>query len=908
MIFQAATKAILVFALLASLAFAQKTPKITPAKDLIGFSIGDDYQMATYTQLELLWKKWVTESDRMKLVEIGKTAEGRPQYMCIISTPENLKKLQQYKETSRKLALAENLTDDQAHDLAQKGKTVIWIDGGLHASETVGSQQLIETVYQLISRTDPETMRLLNDSIVLAVQVNPDGEELIANWYMRESDPTKRSLAMVPFLYQKYVGHDNNRDSYMSNMPETINMNRQLFMEWMPQIVYNHHQTGPAGAVVFVPPFRDPFNYNYDPLVPIGIEQVGTAMHSRLIAEGKGGSAMRSGANYSTWWNGGVRTTPYFHNQIGLLTEIIGNPTPMEVVLVPGKQLPSGDWPLPIAPQKWHYKQSIDYDVELNWAVLDYASRYRETLLFNIYRMGKNSIERGNEDYWTVTPKRVAALSAAAKAKDPKFDPASDGNNASTASPELYEKILHDPTLRDPRGYIITAQQDDFPTAVKFIDSLLKNGITVMKATAPFSVAGKDYPAGSYVVKAAQAFRPFVRDMFEPQDHPNDFRYPGGPPNRPYDITGWTLAMQMGVVFDRIMDGFDGPFKRVTELEAAPQETISGAANPAGYLISHKINNSFIAVNRLLKNNCEVYWLNTKDIWIPASSQSRAILDKAAKELGLPVTAVATKPSGDAFKLKPVRIALVDVYGGDSYVGWTRWLLEQFEFPFEIVYPQALDAGNLTSRFDVIVLQHNVYGEDWRFNRAGDAPDPKKIPEQYHHMLGRITPEKTIPQLKQFVQAGGNLIAVGSSTSLASILGIPVKDHLTEMDKDGKERHLANEKFYIPGSLLKTKINNQDPLAYGMPSEVDMFYDNSPLFRLSPDAATEKTNPVAWFAGTDVLASGWAWGQQYLDGGTAIAEARVGEGEVILLGPDVLFRGQPHSTFKLFFNGLFLHQ
>jgi len=908
-----ASRAILVFALFPALALAQKAPKITPAKDLIGFSIGDDYHMATYTQLELLWKKWVTESDRMKLVDIGKTAEGRPQYMCIISTPENLKKLDQYKEISQKLALAESLTDVQARDLAQKGKAIIWIDGGLHASETVGSQQLIETVYQLITRTDPETMRLLNDSIVLAVQVNPDGQELIANWYMRESDPAKRSLAMVPFLYQKYVGHDNNRDSYMSNMPETINMNRQLFMEWMPQIVYNHHQTGPAGSVVFVPPFRDPFNYNYDPLVPIGIEQVGTAMHSRLIAEGKGGSAMRSGANYSTWWNGGVRTTPYFHNQIGLLTEIIGNPTPMDVVLVPGKQLPTGDWPLPIAPQKWHYRQSIDYEIELNWAVLDYASRYRETLLYNIYRMGKNSIERGSHDDWTVTPKRIAALTAAAKAKDPKFqsDSGAEGNspgglNAATAPAELYEKILHDPALRDPRGYIISAQQDDLPTAVKFIDSLLKNGITVLKATAPFDVAGKHYPGGSYVVKTAQAFRPFVRDMFEPQDHPNDFRYPGGPPNRPYDITGWTLAMQMGVAFDRILDGFDGPFTKVTSLEAAPREAISGPADPAGYLVSHKLNNSFIVVNRLLKTHCEVYWLNkTGAIWIPASTQARTILSQAAKELGVPVTAVSAKPSGEALKLNPVRIGLVDVYGGNSSVGWTRWLLEQFEFPFEIIYPPTLDAGNLANRFDVLILQHNVYGEDWRFFRFNEAPDPKKIPEKYHPMLGRITPEKTVPQLKQFVQAGGSVIALGTSTALAGVLGLPVKDHLTEMDREGKERHLANEKFYIPGSLLRARINNQDPLAYGMPDEVDLFYDNSPLFRLSPDASIEKTNAVAWFSGKEPLVSGWAWGQQYLDGGTAVAEASVGEGKVLLLGPDVVFRGQPHATFKLLFNGLY---
>ena len=412
-------------------AAAQSPRKLTSPKEALGFNLGDDYLVANYTQLEAYWKKLAAESDRMKLVDIGATAEGRRQYMAIITSPENLKNLDHYKDIARSLAHAEGLTDDQAHALAREGKAVVWIDGGLHANETVGSQQLMEMVYQMVSRTDPETMRLLNDEILLYVQANPDGQELVANWYMREEDPAKRSLNGLPRLYHKYIGHDDNRDFYMSNMPETTNMNRQLFIEWFPQIMYNHHQTGPAGAVIFIPPFRDPFNYNFDPLVPLGIEMVGTAMHSRLVAEGKGGSAMRSGANYSTWWNGGLRTITYFHNMIGILTEIIGNPTPMDIPLVPEKQLPQGDWPLPIAPQRWHYRQSIDYEISNNRAMLDYASRYRETLLFNIYRMGMNSIEKGSQDNWTITPKRIEALRAAVAAK--------------STSP--YETVLHDPKI-----------------------------------------------------------------------------------------------------------------------------------------------------------------------------------------------------------------------------------------------------------------------------------------------------------------------------------------------------------------------------------------------------------------------------------------------------------------------------
>jgi zinc carboxypeptidase len=274
-------------------------PITTPQQEF-GASIGDDYFLATYTQLEEYWKKLDRQSDRMQLVDIGRTEEGRVQWMAIISAPENLKQLDRYKDISRRLSLAEGLTDDQARALAVEGKAVVWIDGGIHANEVLGAQQLIETVYQLVSRSDAETLRFLRDVIVLAVHANPDGHELVANWYMREREPTMRSLAGLPRAYQKYVGHDNNRDFFLSSQAETINMNRILYKEWFPQIVYDHHQTGPPGTVMFAPPFRDPFNYVFDPLIPSSIDLIGAAMHARFALEGKPGVTMRKGSNYST--------------------------------------------------------------------------------------------------------------------------------------------------------------------------------------------------------------------------------------------------------------------------------------------------------------------------------------------------------------------------------------------------------------------------------------------------------------------------------------------------------------------------------------------------------------------------------------------------------------------------------
>ncbi len=907
-------------------------PSITPPKDIIGFNIGDDYHMASYTQISTMMKKWESESDRLKVVSIGTTEEGRTQYMGIVTSPENHAKLDYYQSISRKLSLAEGLTDEQAAAMAEEGKAVVWIDGGLHATETVNAQSLAEMIYQMVSLDDRETHRFLNDVILLMPIPNPDGVELVANWYMREEDPEKRSLSFLPVLYHKYIGHDNNRDSIMNNMKETINQNRVLFIEWNPQIMHNVHQTGPLGQVIFIPPFRDPFNYNFDPLIPIGIERVGAAMHARLVSKGMGGSAMRSNAPYSTWWNGGMRTAVYFHNQIGLLTEVIGNPTPGPVPLVPDKHLPNSEAPLAIKPQMWHYRQSIDYMIEVERAVLDYASRNREQLLWDIYNMGKRSIEKGSSDSWTITPHRIAKLKEEGarlleelekQGKETMSEEVAmrvrwRGGRNPTVPSELYEEVIENPADRDARGYIISKDQADFPTAVKFVNVLLKQGIFVDKATADFTVAGKTYPAGSYVVKADQAFRPAIRDMFELQDHPLDIEYPGGPPVRPYDIAGWTPVVQMGVDFDKVYEGFEGPFERIGfEMLKPTPATVSGPANAAGYLVSHKINDAVVLTNRLLKAGADVYWLKeertidgvalgTGTLWIPATATSTPIVKTAAVDLGVAAYGVAEAPAGEAMKLKPIRIGLVDLYGGSMPSGWIRWMFEQYEFPFEVIFPQVLDAGNLKAAFDVIVVPSSTYsdGSRGRFRRQ---PEPDSIPEEYRSMLGQLTQSESIPPLKTFVAEGGTLLAIGSSATIGEAMGLPVTDYLTEWTPEGERVHLDSKKFYVPGSILRAKFDNTQPLAYGMPKDGFVFFDSSPVFRRKDDEAI-KADKVAWFDGTDLLYSGWALGQHYLDGGEIATSAKMGEGDLVLLSIEATFRATPHGTFKLFFNGLYQGQ
>ncbi|MCC6242642.1 MAG: peptidase [Gemmatimonadaceae bacterium] len=920
-LFRAARRAVttLVLAAVVLPASLHGQSRITTPKEAFGANFGDDYFLANFTQISAYWRTLASQSDRIKIVEIGKTAEGRPHLMAIVTSPENHRNLARLKEISSTLAHAEGLTDDQAHALAKEGRTVVWIDGGLHATETLGAQQLGETVYQMVSRNDDETLRLLNDCGMLFVHANPDGNELVANWYLRNSVPAQRSIANLPRLYQKYIGHDNNRDFFASTQPETENMNRVMFREWYPQLLYNHHQSGPAGTVVYSPPLRDPYNFNLHPALILGLQSLGAAMHTRLVVENKPGATMRSGGPYDGWWNGGLRNTATFHNTIAVLTEMIGSPTPMRIPFVANRQVPGGDIAMPIAPQEWRFRQSIDYSVSLNRAVLDYASRLRENTLFNFYAMGKSSIERGGRDTWTANPRRISevtgqpiftsggAVTAGAGAAGRGAAP---GNDA-----DLWSRIRA-PELRDPRGFIVPASQRDFPTAVKFINALLETGITVQRATREFSAGGKTYPAGSYVVPAAQAFRPHVLDMFEPQRHPDVFPFPGSAPTPPYDNAGWTLAFQMGVEFDRILEAFSGPFESVTAWNAAPPAGALRNANGAsGFVISNAHNDAFRAVNQLVSSGHQVFRLSTPlragdqtfsagSFYVPARGTARARLTTITQSLGINADGMRAGMPKDARPLRAVRTGLWDVYGGSMPSGWTRWILEQFEFPFTRVFAPTLDAGNLNASYDVLVFPTGaIPGE--RGGRGGGAGGlaeamPANLPAEFAGQPGRITPDRTIPQLRAFVENGGTIIAIGSSAAnLAAAFKLPIENKLVENGTP-----LPRTKFYVPGSLLTAAVDTTHAFAQGLNARVDMFFDDSPVFSLTAAATAAGAKVLARFDNSTPLHSGWAWGQSYLENGVAAVEIPVGKGRVVLFGPEILQRAQPHGTFKFLFNGI----
>ncbi|MBL0940009.1 MAG: peptidase [Gemmatimonadaceae bacterium] len=908
----------------AALLLAAAVPLTLPAqqrtspKQFFGHDIGADYELPNYTKLHQYWIKVAQESDRVSLDTIGLTEEGRPQIMAIVTSPANHRNLARYKEIATKLGKAEGLDSAAAAALAREGKVVFWIDGGLHATEVLGAQQLIETLWQLSSRTDTETMRILDDVVILMTHANPDGMELVSDWYMKEPDKLRRTSGTIPRLYEKYAGHDNNRDSYMNALAETRNMSQQLFIEWHPQIMYNHHQTGPTGTVMAAPPYRDPANFWFHPAMITGLDLVGAALNHRFVLEHKPGLTFRQGSNYSTWWNGGLRTTGYYHNQIGILTETIGNPTPMRIALVPERQVRSAGLPMPIEPQEWHFRQSVDYSVSANYAFLDLASRYRETFLFNRWVMGNDQIKAGQKDNWTISPKWVAAMTdqivkdrggnggEQGRAGGPRGGGAA--NPGSAVANDRYMAMLKKPENRDPRAYILSSAQNDFPTASKFVRALQYSGIDVHRATASFSANGKQFPAGSWVIHTSQAFRAHVLDMFEPQDHPNDFRYPGGPPIPPYDNAGWTLAYQMGVQFERVLDGLTGPFEKVNGISAIPAGTV--AKGKAGYFIHAQVNDGNTVANRLQKAGVKASRIPTefKDgstTWpagswfIPAGGAADKVVAQASKDLGVNFAAANAKPSA-VQTVQPLRIGLIDRYGGNMPSGWTRLILEKFEFPYTNVFPEEIDKGNLKAKYDVLVFTDGMFSEAGAGRGFGGSPDTTLIPAEYRRQLGRVSSETSVPQIKQFIEAGGRVVAIGSSIGLGKAMGLPIENHLTEANG----RPLPGEKYYIPGSVLEVALDTSTTIAAGMDPRPAVMFDNSPVMKFGADASAKGLKALATFDNTTPLRSGWAWGQELLKGGVAMAEANMGKGTIWLFGPEILFRSQPHGTYKLFLNAL----
>jgi hypothetical protein len=889
-------------------AIRQTAGTVVPApREVLGFEPGDDYHLADFGQLREYFRRLADASPRVRLSVAGRSTEGNEMIVAIISSEENLARLDRYRGIARRLALARNLSDADARALAREGKAIVWIDNGLHASEVATAQHAFVLAHRVATDESPE-MRAIRDNVILVLLpcINPDGMNMVVDWYRRTLH-TPHQDSPMPWLYQKYTGHDNNRDSYMQTQAETQVVSRLLFHEWLPQIMYNQHQ-GTWPPRIFVPPFPDPVNPNIDPQIVRGVDLVGGAMLDRFAREGKDGVISRY--QFSFWYNGSVRTTTYFHNMIGILTETgHDSATPytyrasdFPATLSNGVSTsqPSVTYPNPWTGGTLHLRDAMDYMLTGSLGVLEVASKYRERFLYGIYQVGARQIQKG--------------------------------------------------LAEAPFAYVIPPDQHDRPAADLFVATLMKGAIDVHQATRELEAGGKRYPAGTRVVLLAQPFRPFAKDLIGPQVYPDLRAYPGGPPIPPYDTAGWTLSYQMGVRVDTIAEAFDTDPLRLLEpgerddgqsWEPAPPEPETGrlASRSSGELstsdgavprppqargvrrpgtfdggagrsrmaaIEADANASSAAINRLLAQGASVS--RTREpftirpgvelppgTWLVEDGRGVADMVRAA---GLRGWAVTHTPAVARTDIRLARTGLYKSWVANIDEGWTRWIFEQYGFPYMSLTDADVRAGNLRARFDVIVLPDQSPRRIVQGHRPDDRPSTpgpwNPVPPQYQGGIG----DAGLAALKAFVEAGGTLVTLDEASDLAIERFGGIFDRITDVT-DG----LSRTDFYCPGSVLRVIVDTSHPLASGMEGETAAYFHASRAFEASDPAVKS----VVRYAPADrLLMSGWLLGAPVIAQKHALLEVPYGRGRVVLFGFRPQFRAQSHATFKLLFNALYV--
>ncbi|MEO7648885.1 MAG: M14 metallopeptidase family protein, partial [Bryobacteraceae bacterium] len=627
-------------------------------KEHLGFTPGDDFKLADYQDIIGYFQKLAKSSDRIRVAEFGRTSLGKPMYVAFISSAGNLRKLDRYRDISRRLALGE-ASASEARALAEEGRAIVWIDSGLHAAEVAPAQHAPELAYRMLTGENAEVQAIRRDVILMQIPViNPDGLDMIAHWY-RENTGTPFELAPLPQLYQKYAGHDNNRDWFMLNLEETRAVTKLLFQEWFPQIVYNQHQAPPFPARIFVPPYAEPLNPHIPAAVMEGINQIGMAMKERFARENKPGVLSYHG--FDGWWNGGLRSVPAFHNMHGILTETAGylyaTPRmykPSEFPLNFSNGMPTREpsifYERPWTGGKWGVRDAIEYMLTADFAILNMASARRADYLFKSHQMARAAMES--------------------------------------------------PVKGQPHAYIIPADQWDRPTSVEMLERLALAGVQIQRAKAAFTADGKSYAAGSYVLPTAQPFRPYLMDLMEPQKYPELKSGTTGPTKRPYDVAGWTLPLQMGVRVVRAEDGF------AAELEPATEFKSEGVVTGKGSVVTldHRENNAVFALNFFLGREEKVQLAADGTIVLDSFYlESAPKAENFARQFGITVQLKEQAPK-TVYNLRPPKVALYEPWMPNADTGWTQWMLDHFGIAYTLIHNEDFQKGDLRKRFDSIIL------------------------------------------------------------------------------------------------------------------------------------------------------------------------------------------------------------
>lgn len=848
-------------------AMAGDTP--TPMS-VLGNNPGDDRYLANYEDSVKYFRQLAASSDRIKLFSAGKTTQGREMIYSVISSPENLKNFDKWTKVSKRLADPRGLSDQQAQDLAKDSKIIVHIDGGMHSSEVADHQLPIALAYKLLSAKNDAEVDAILDNVILVLwpTLNPDGQDQIVDWY-RKNLGTEYETSDMPWLYQEYVGHDNNRDGYMQNMKESQIITR-TGDSYSPVIWYTHHQPAPFPARMWTPAFADPISSNVSPYMRQWTSTIGANMLARFEKEQKPGAI--SQALYDNWYPGYLDYTRVFRNTIAFYTEAAHQSATPKVYKVEDFPKNMQDlkaqvmYPHPWKGGLWRLRDTVDYMMTASMSVLETAVKNRETLLYNRYQAGRDAVKQYSTE--------------------------------------------------GPFAYVVSPAQVDKNEADILMQKMIDNGLEVHRAKAEVKLADTIYPAGSLIILMDQPFAGLAKELFEEQKYPDAITDgQGSPLELPYDVTGWTLSMQMNVKIDTIKsavpDDVRGKLEQVSEVKS-PAGKITG--NGSTFVLSHKVNASFQVMNEVLAKHGTVAYANEpvetdKGVELGAivvSGIDRSTLEAILAAKNVNATALDTPPAMD--NVGAAKIGLYRPWGSNIDEGWTRWLLEQYGFGPTSVYDKDVREGDLRARFDTIVIP-DISGRRARpaGQRAGkDLTPPKRatplgtlvdgisahdVPDEYANGIGAQGSE----ELKKFVMQGGTLVTLNnSSDAIIDLFELPVTNVLKDVKSDV---------FLCTGALLEVNVKDGTPSSLGMQNNPIVMFEKGPAFATK---AKFKGQIIATYADTgNPLRSGVLLHPEAIAGKAAALKVDYGRGHIYMFGFKPQWRAQAHGTYKFLFNTLY---
>ncbi|MCE5196209.1 MAG: M14 family metallopeptidase [Negativicutes bacterium] len=812
---------------------------MTP-KEFLGFEPGSDRTLADWPQMLAYFEHLAAASERVKLTEMGKSTEGKPFINLIISSEYNMKHLETHRQNQARLADPRGLSDEDARELIRIGKTIVMISCGIHSTEIAGPEYSMALAYSLAAATMPNAEQILDNVIlVLVPSLNPDGHQMITEWYRKNLD-TPYEGGVMPWLYQKYVGHDNNRDWYTFSQVENRLTVEEIHNQWHPQIIYDMHQMGTTAARFFIPPYVDPIEPNVDPIIQQEIVWIGSAMAQELTAQDKKGVLIHG--IYDAW--NPARAFQHTHGGIRILTEAASCKiaTPVSVKF---EELSTGigydgkvrawNFPEPWTGGEWHLSDIIEYERLATEALLTHAARNRETWLRNFLQIGRKAVNRQGAPY----------------------------------------------------AFVIPAGQRATDSVYRLLRIFQIGQVELYTADQPFSFNGKTYAAGSVIIPAGQPYFAFAKCLLEVQDYPDIREYPGGPPQRPYDVTAFTQGLLMGIDTVTVTEPLSVRMTRLSDV--TPKAAAAPRSDASCYIVDPKLNDGFAFVNDLLQNGFKVERLTktieTKEavlpagLWVIPTQVGLARLMQDWAEKGLVIT--PWENGLPTCSLRPVRFGLYKSWTGEMDEGWLRFVLEQFHFDFESPGNELIQAGNLIEKYDALILPNMPV------QRIQEGLPESMVPAPYFGGLG----EAGAAALKDFVQAGGVLIAIDHAVDYAiETLGIPARNILAK---------LPPKDFYIPGSLLRVFVNNEHPVTWGAEKAEPIWFQRSGA--LAVDSGTV----LAHYPSSNLLLSGWMLDPQaQLNGRSALCEIPMGKGRIVCFAFNPIYRAQAHNTYKLIFNAI----